>query len=406
MRQVLEQPVFRQAAAWIVEHHDLLVQDVVGVCQVPAPPFGEQARAAHVEARLRQLGLAAVERDPCGNVVCVFREPRPGQAALLVTAHLDTVFPAGTDVRVRREDGRLCAPGIGDNSAGVALLMHVAAALRAAGYRPPHGLAFVANVGEEGLGDLRGMKFLFDHGLAARWPVAAVLVLDGQAGTIAHRGIASRRLEVAFRGPGGHSWSDHGRPSAVHALGRAIAALDALPLPAAPRTTLNVGVVEGGTAVNAIAERARMVLDLRSEDPATLAQVEQRVREAVSRAARRDGAPPAAGAVAVEFRVVGDRPGGGLPEHHPLVHGVAEVARALGIAPRCVASSTDANVPLSRGIPAVALGCVRGRGAHTLAESLEADSLGPGARLALGALLAAGAWVAGRSARRGTAGGS
>lgn len=389
MGSVVQDPRYLRAAAWLEEREDQLVAEAVGICQVPAPPFGEEARAAHVAARLRQLGLDPVEVDPCGNVVCVYRAPGPGEGALLVTAHLDTVFPAGTDVRVRREDGWLCAPGIGDNSAGVALLVQVAAALRATGYRPPHGLAFVANVGEEGLGDLRGMKYLFAEGLAARWPVAAVVVLDGQAGTIAHRGIASRRLEVSFRGPGGHSWSDFGRPSAVHALGRAIAALDALPLPASPRTTLNVGVVEGGTAVNAIAERARMVVDLRSEDAAALAALEAEVRAAVARAAT-----TGRGAVEVEVRVVGDRPGGAIPEHHPLVEALAGAARALGLVPRLVASSTDANVPLARGIPAAALGCVRGRGAHTVGECLEAASLLPGARLALAAVLAAGAWVA------------
>lgn len=394
--EVLRLPAYRAGAAYLDGHAGVLLEDAIAVCQVPAPPFGEGARAEFVAARLRELGFERVDVDAEGNVVCVYREPVAGEPALLVTAHLDTVFPPGTDVTVRREGNRLLAPGISDNSASVALLVHLAAALRAAGYEPPHGLAFVANVGEEGLGDLRGMKHLFAEGLAARWRVGAVLVLDGPLGLISHRGIASRRLEVVYEGPGGHSWSDFGQPSAVHALGRAINALDALPLPSNPRTTLNVGLIEGGTAVNAIAERARMVVDLRSEDPAVLTAVEQRVRAAVARAG--GGLRSSTGSLSVSTRVVGDRPGGGIPEDHPLVQRVVAVTRAFRLKPRCIASSTDANVPLARGIPAVAVGTKQGGGAHTLGEYLVLDSLLPGARYALAVLLSCSEWLAGQSA--------
>src|SRR5690606_38489844 len=237
---------------------------------------------------------------------------------------------------IRRRQGRLLAPGIGDNSASVAALLFLAEGLRRLGWRPPHDLIFLANVGEEGLGDLRGMKHYFRKGTPARRHTRAVLVLDGPLGMISHRGVGSRRLEATFLGPGGHSWGDFGRPSAVHALGRALAAIDALAaeLPTRPRTTLNVGVSSGGTSVNAIAEQTRMVVDLRSESAEALRDLEFRVRRALDEAL--------APRLTVDVKVVGDRPIGGIPDDHPLVRMALAAAHAAGFDARCVASSTDA----------------------------------------------------------------
>ncbi|HEX6988341.1 MAG TPA: M20/M25/M40 family metallo-hydrolase, partial [Bacillota bacterium] len=339
----------------------------------------------------REAGFSQTAIDEAGNVVVPYPagpDSTPARGALVVSAHLDTVFPEGTDVTVRRRQGRLLAPGIGDNSASVGTLLFLAEGLRRLGWQPPHDLIFLANVGEEGLGDLRGMKHYFRRGAPARRHTRAVLVLDGPLGMISHRSVGSRRLEVTFRGPGGHSWGDFGRPSAVHALGRALAALDDLGsgLPAKPRTTLNAGVIRGGTSVNTIAEEASMVLDLRSEAAGALRDLEARVRRTVD-----DALVPR---LKAEVQVVGDRPMGEIPEDHPLVRLAVSAGQAAGLEMRCVASSTDANLPLSLGIPAVTVGTKRGAGAHTLGEFVELDSLVPGFRYAAVVMLAFSRWVA------------
>ena len=388
MRAVLSDPVYLDLVDFVAREQSRYIDTICAVCEVPAPPFGEADRARFVADRFREAGFDQTTIDEVGNVVVPYPGRAPGRDALVVSAHLDTVFPEGTDVKVRRRHGRLLAPGIGDNSASVAALLFLAEGLRKSGWQPPHDLIFLANVGEEGLGDLRGMKHYFRKGAAARRRTRAVLVLDGPLGMISHRGVGSRRLAVSYRGPGGHSWGDFGRPSAVHALGRALAALDALgsSLPASPRTTLNVGMVSGGTAVNAIAEQASMIVDLRSEAAENLRELEARVRRCVE-----DALVPR---LTVDIEVVGDRPMGGIPEDHPLVRLAVAAGQAAGLEMRCVASSTDANLPLSLGIPAVAVGTKRGAGAHTLGEYVEVDSLLPGFAYAASVLLAFSRWVA------------
>ena len=386
VQQILNDPTYRRLADFIERQRDEYIRSICAVCEVPAPPFGEQHRAAFVAERFREAGFTDVAIDEVGNVVIIYPGGNRRAGALVVSAHLDTVFPEGTDVRVRRQGNRLLAPGIGDNSASVASLLFLARGLREAEFTPDHELIFLANVGEEGLGDLRGMKHFFGQGAGAQRQVRAVLVLDGPMGMISHRGIGSRRLAVTYRGPGGHSWGDFGRPSAIHALGRAIAAVDAIQVPTRPRTTFNVGVVQGGTSVNAIAEWARMVIDMRSEDADALAQLESQVRQGIQQALAPD--------LDVEVEVVGDRPIGGIPEDHPLVQLAVAAGRAAGIQVRCAASSTDANLPLSLGIPALALGTKKGGGAHTLGEYVEVDSVVPGFRYAASVLLGFSRWVA------------
>ncbi|MGI6081857.1 MAG: M20/M25/M40 family metallo-hydrolase [Limnochordia bacterium] len=383
---VIDWQIHKQGAVWFEERIDEILEQIVKICEIEAPTFAEQARADYVARVMQGLPRGTTTIDDCGNVLHVFREPEAGQGSLLVSAHLDTVFPAGTDVRVRREGERWYAPGIRDNSASVALMIELARFLGEIDYRPRHGLAFVANVGEEGLGNLKGMKYLFDEGLASHWPVGAALVLDGTLGKICYQGVTSRRFEVTITCDGGHSWYNYGRPSAVHALGRSIARIDALRLPTKPRTTLNVGVIEGGVSVNSIAGRARMLIDMRSQESQALDAVDRAVREAIVQATSDDD-------VHVEIKVVGERPGGSLPEDHPLVRTHAETAAALGVEVNPSWASTDANVPLSKGIPAICIGVARGGALHSPDEYLDTTSVLPGLRYALGALLAFSRWV-------------
>jgi len=371
---------YRSIAAKLQAMHQELTDCTIGITQTPAPPFAEGERAQLVARLYTECG-AQTHLDDCGNVIAVYRAPDPGEQTLLVTAHIDTVFPAGTPVQVRREDGRLHAPGIGDNSASVAILAALIKAMRAEHYQPPCGLVFVANVGEEGLGDLRGMKYLFDSGFVDAWRVGAVIAFDGKIGFVCSQGVTRRRLEMGFTGPGGHSWNDFGIPSAVHAAGRAIANIDAIKVPVNPRTTYTVGMVNGGVSVNSIAGYARILIDMRSEDADALARLEEQVRSA--------GRAAVAGynKLSTAVTVVGDRPGGWLPSDHPLVASAITLLNLKGLAVRWITASTDANVPLSRGVPAVTVGLVKYDRAHTTEECLEEASLVPGACHALAVLL-------------------
>jgi acetylornithine deacetylase/succinyl-diaminopimelate desuccinylase-like protein len=343
-----------------------LEQHLTTITETPAPPFGEAARADLV-ARLWSAAGAAVERDAAGNVVAALpggRGPR-----VLVAAHLDTVFGPGTDVRVRREGERLCAPGIGDNSASLAVL---SAFVERCGpdtddVRPR--LTVAATVGEEGEGDLRGARQLVaDRGASHDLFVA----LDGHLGTIVAQAVGSRRLRATFHGAGGHSWGDYPAPSAVHAAGEAIHALTALRVPAEPRSSLNVGQVWGGTSINAIAQEAGFNLDLRSLDADVLEDLEARARGAIERAARRAGC-------GVDIAQIGDRPVARV-DNAALVACALRALEGADAPPAVVASSTDANAALARGLPAIAFGVYRGGDAHRMSEWVEPASLAEGYR--------------------------
>lgn len=394
--RALASPVYRAMERWIDEHQSDYIQQLIAVTEVPAPPFKEEARARFVADAFRRIGLTDVSIDEEGNVVAVYPagEGQGGTSAqgadevLVISAHLDTVFPEGTDTRVRWEGDRLYAPGVGDNSTHVAALLFIARGLLEAGFRPRRDIVFLANVGEEGLGNLRGMRYFFERGLGAKRRVAATLVLDGRIGFLGTEAVGSRRLSVTYTGPGGHSWGDFGRPSAVHALGRAIAAIAQLKVPEDPKTTFNVGTVSGGTAVNAIAERANMVVDLRSVDGAALAELEAAVRRAIENAAKEEQN------IDVKIDVVGERPGGRIDPGHPLVRLVQAAAERLGVTLTREANSTDANIPQSLGLPAVVFGIKRAGGAHTLQEYMEVPSVWGGLRLAVLALLSTEAWLA------------
>jgi acetylornithine deacetylase/succinyl-diaminopimelate desuccinylase-like protein len=351
------------------EYFDRLLDLAIAIQQVAAPTFAEQRRAELVYTLFQQEGLLDVTLEESGNVLA--RLPGTGQAPpLVVSAHLDTVFPEHTDLSVTREAGRICGPGIGDNALGLAGLFGLVWALRERPARLPGDLWLAANVGEEGLGDLRGMVAVVERfaGLAR-----AFLVLEGMAfGQIYHRGLGVRRYAINTHTHGGHSWVDYGLPSAVHELAHLVTRLAGLALAEQPRTTLNIGLISGGTSVNTIAAEAHCVLDMRSEDAPTLAALAGQV-EALVIAACRPG-------VETDFEVVGQRPVGELPAAHPLVQLAATSLEAQGIAPRLNIGSTDANIPLSRGLPAITLGLTTGGGAHTLHEYILTANLEKGMR--------------------------
>lgn len=342
--------------------------------QIPAPVFKESRRAGFVKEKFINEGLSDVYIDEIGDVFA--RLPGNGSAKpLVVTAHLDTVFPMEADISLRREANRIYGPGIGDNSIGVAGLFGLVWTLaeqesikKVSGEQVtnlPGDVWLVANVGEEGLGDLRGMREVVNH---FNGDVTAYLILEGMAlGQIYYRALGVERYRIEITGPGGHSWVDYGKPSAIHELARLIVKLTGMPLPDTPRTSLNVGVVSGGTSVNTIAGHAQMELDLRSEDEQALAGLIAHVERILE-----EGKIPG---VNIEQQLIGSRPVGALSIDHPLVQLARRELLKIGINPNMAIGSTDANIPLSRGLPAVCIGITRGAGAHTPGEFIYLEPL-------------------------------
>ncbi len=355
------EPTVAKAFRWVETHADQVVEEAIRICEIPAPTFEEAERAAYVKDRFRALGLRDVTIDAAGNV----RGRRPGVGAglgLAVGAHLDTVFPAGTDVRVRRDGSRLLAPGIGDNSVAVASLLALVEALDAGDVRTAGDLHLTCNTGEEGLGDLKGMKaFVAD----VKEQVMALVALEGlKVNRIIHVAVGSRRYRVTFTARGGHSWGHFPSPSAIHIMGRAIAEISRLAVPSDPKTTYNVGVVRGGTTVNTIASEAEMLVDMRSVDIASLADLERRLLAIVERTAA-DGDGHA------RLDLVGDRPAGSIPPDHPVVATAKAAHRALGLQTFTEASSTDLNAALGIGLPGVCISITEGANEHRLDEYIE-----------------------------------
>ncbi|HYL55229.1 MAG TPA: M20/M25/M40 family metallo-hydrolase [Gemmatimonadales bacterium] len=350
---------------------------------IPAPTGAEDRRAARVAELFREIGLGDVTVDHVGNVHGWFGKNGDGAAPVVLAAHLDTVFAADVDVAVERRGHRLEGPGISDNARGLAALVAVAEAMVAARVPTARPILFAATVGEEGSGDLRGVKYLLNgKDVEARHALpqpVAFIALDG-AGLerVIHRALGSKRYHVTFRGPGGHSWAAFGIANPANAVGRATALLADLPAPAAngsrPRTTCAVVRLGGGTGLNSIPQEAWLDLDLRSEDPHALAQLDVTLRAALERAAddenrrRTAGTPP----VRLEMQLVGDRPSGITPRAHPLVQAAVAVNHALGRDAELASASTDANVPIALGIPAIALGAGGKAGdAHLATEWFE-----------------------------------
>ena len=346
-------PVHR-AFHWLHLHQPQLLQWQAELSSIPAPTFEEGARAGWFLECFKTLGLENVHLDDAGNVLAELGGSGAAGQCVLVSAHLDTVFPAGTACVPVEREGRLLGPGICDNAAGLTGLLAMAAALRFAGIVPPVPLLFAANVGEEGEGDLRGMRHLFIEG-EYRGRIAAAIALEGSGtAAVVTKGLGSRRFRLTATGRGGHSWSDAGVPNPIVMLARAVAAMGAMELTESPRTTLNVGMISGGTSINSIPESAWALVDLRSTEAGELAATEARVREVCA---------------GLEWEVVGDRPAAALPEDAPLLQTIRAVDRHLGLRTEQRIGSTDANLPLSLGVPAVAMGAGgTGGGIHTLQE--------------------------------------
>jgi len=363
----------RAAAEKIAGEGDRLAALCVEIQQIPAPTGAEEKRADWVEARFRRLGLADIDRDDALNVYA--RVPgRQSTPALLVSAHTDTVFPAATDltVRVDPETGRIAGPSIGDNSTGLAGLMILAEVL-AGLEQPPVDIWLVANSTEEGLGDLKGIRAAVDR-LQDRLQdrLGAVLVLEGMGiGRIVHAGLGVRRYRIHAAAPGGHSWGDFGSASAIHSLAALVTDITHLNVPQQPRTSYNIGKFEGGTSVNTIAQHASFELDLRSVAPETLAQLDEQVQRLVKRHQRHH--EKAKSGVSFSVETIGNRPAGQIPESHPLMQATSAILAQLGIPERMDVriSSTDANIPLSRGIPSVCIGLTEGGDAHRLSEWID-----------------------------------
>ncbi|HEY0016617.1 MAG TPA: M20/M25/M40 family metallo-hydrolase [Longimicrobium sp.] len=350
------------------------IEDQIAICQIEAPPFKEQRRAEDYRRRLEALGLRNVRIDSVGNVIAE-RPGEPGEPVVVISGHLDTVFPEGTDVTVRREGTTLRAPGIGDDCRGLAILLGIARALDQAQVRTRGTIVFVGTVGEEGAGNLRGVRHLFARELRDR--VDYFISVDGTGLGLTKDAVGSHRYTVTYRGPGGHSYGDFGAPNPVHALGRAIAKISDFSVPTDPRVTFSVGVIEGGTSVNSIAMSAAMQVDMRSVDAGALDALDARLQTALRQALDEENARWSQGdRLTMEIDTIGIRPAGTQPADARIVRAATDAGRALGFDVPAIASSTDANIPIGLGIPAVTIdGGGRGGGAHSLGEWFDtADS--------------------------------
>jgi len=367
---LMQDATVAKALAWVDAHAGQIADEAIRICEIPAPTFDEGERAKYVRGRFEALGLEDVTIDAAGNV----RGRRPGTGAgpgLAMAAHLDTVFPKETNVKVRREGSRLLAPGIGDNSVAIAALLAMVGALNAAGVKTGGDLYLASNTCEEGLGNLKGMRaFMAD----VKDRVAAAIAVEGmKVNRIIHVAVGSRRYKVIYTARGGHSWGHFGSPSAIHILGRAIADISRLEVLTDPKTTYNVGVIHGGTTVNTIAAEADMLVDMRSIDAGSLATLEKRVLDIVERSAREgDGQ--------VKLELVGDRPAGAIPADHPVVQTCLAVHQALGLTTFFEPGSTDHNVPLSMGLPGVCISITEGANEHRLDEYIETGPIPTGVK--------------------------
>lgn len=366
VKRIVDSAEFKRATTFIDGDYDRFVRELIALNEIPAPPFKEAARAKAFLAMLKESGLSDVEIDAEGNAMGLRKGTGAGPM-LAVVAHLDTVFPEGTNVKVKREGTRLHAPGIADNTRGAALLLAVVRAMNAAGFRTAGDILFVGNVGEEGEGDLRGVKFLLHKGKYKDRIKKFVAIDGGEQGTITRGGVGSLRYRVSFKGPGGHSYGAFGLVNPAFAMGGAIAKFSHLQVPAEPKTTFNVGVVSGGTSVNSIPADVQMVVDMRSVSCAELKKVNDAfltlVREAVE---DENGARSTReGKITADPKLIGDRPCGETALDSPIVQAATAAVKAFGLTPSYGVSSTDSNVPMSMGIPAITIGRGIGDRSHS-----------------------------------------
>ncbi len=377
-----EDPAVQAAMDAAKRNEPKFIEEQARICQIPAPPFKEDVRGKELERLFQAAGLKDVRIDKAGNVIGV----RVGAAAhpnLVFSAHLDTVFPEGTDVKVTREGNILKGPGIGDDCRGLVVMLGVIRALDEAKVKTPGTITFVADVGEEGLGDLRGMKELFYSSLKGQ--IDKFISVDGNGLGFTNVGVGSNRYRVTFKGPGGHSFGAFGMVNPIQAMGRAIAKIDAFEVPSNPKTTFNVGRVGGGTSVNAIPFEAWMEVDMRSSDPASLKAVDTKFNAAVKEAAAEENKRwNDRGTITVAAELVGIRPAGSTPMESPIVQTALAVSKSMGIQAKVGEGSTDSNVPMSLHIPAITIGGGgNGTGAHALTEAYDTTDSWMGTQRAL-----------------------
>ena len=379
---LVQNPAVKAALAASKANEERTIEDEIRFCEIPAPSFKESVRGEELKRVFQQLGLQNVRVDAVGNVM----GDRPGASArphVVIAAHLDTVFPEGTDVKVKREGATLRGPGIGDDCRGLAVLVAIIREMKAANVSTPGTITFVANVGEEGLGDLRGVKQLFNETLKGQ--IDKFVSIDGTGVHVTNVAVGSHRYRVTFKGPGGHSFGAFGLANPIGAMGRAIAKINDRQVPKQPKTTFNVGRVGGGTSVNSIPFEGWMEVDMRSSDPASLAAVDasfqKAVDSAVSEENQRWGKP---GMITAVKELVGDRPAGSTPENSPIVRASLEAATVLGFNANLGEGSTDSNMPMSIGVPAITIGGGgRGSDAHALTESFDTTDSWKGTQHAL-----------------------
>lgn len=372
---IMQSPAYRRMAEVLAAEHERTVADIVALTEIPAPPFGEAPKAAHYLEMLRAHGLEDVELDGIGNAMGLRRGAGNGKL-IVVAAHLDTVFPAGTDVRVRREGTKLFAPGVGDDTRSLAVLLAYIRAMDAAGIRTTSDILFVGDVGEEGLGDLRGVRHLFTEGKYKDRIEAFFTVDSPEMEALVVGGVGSKRYRATFRGPGGHSFGAFGLVSPAFAMAQAMLEFSRVAVPARPKTTFSASVFGGGTSVNAIPNEVWVEVDLRSEAPAELDRLERRFLAILDQAVQGENhaRSTAQGAITVEAKLIGDRPAGSTALDSDIVRHCSAALTAHGFEVRHAWSSTDANIPMSLGIPAVKIGSggTSGR-AHSLDEWIDVE---------------------------------
>jgi tripeptide aminopeptidase len=374
---LIDSPPFKEARRFIQSDYDRFARELVTLTEIPAPPFKEERRAQAYLEMLRQLDLTDVEMDAEGNVMGL-RKGTGGGPMLAVLAHLDTVFPEGTDVRVKRAGTRWMAPGIGDDTRGLALMLAIVRAMNAAKFSTVSDILFVGNVGEEGEGDLRGVKYLMQKG-KYKDRIRQFLAIDGgEQGTITRGGVGSKRYRVAFKGPGGHSYGAFGLVNPAFAMGAAIARFADVQVPSSPKTTFNVGVVRGGTSVNSIPSEVSMDVDMRSESCAELKKLDATFLAIVKSAVADENRARSTreGRIDANPQVIGERPCGATPMDSPIVRTTTAVVQAFGLKPSYGNSSTDSNIPMSMGIPALTIGRGPGGRSHSPDEWTDVNPKG------------------------------
>jgi tripeptide aminopeptidase len=378
IERILASPAYKAAAATIDKEHSRLVQEGIQLTEIPAPPFKEEARAKAYEKMFKEIGLSDVKIDEEGNVLGIRKGTRSDGKFVVVSAHLDTVFPEGTDVKVKREGSKLYAPGVGDDTMSLAVILGFVRAMNAANIKTRDDILFVGTVGEEGPGDLRGVRHLFTKGEFKDKIKTFFSVESGPVSTITNGGVGSKRYRVTFKGPGGHSFGAFGLVNPMFALGQAANEFARIQVPASPKTTYSIGLIGGGTSVNSIPLSGWMEVDMRSESVTELKRVEDRMLKIVQEAAEGENYARSTkeGKIAVEAKLIGDRPAGNTDQKSDLVQIAKTAIEAGGYKVTYQWSSTDSNLPMSLGIPAVTIGRMapdKGGRSHSLDEWIDVE---------------------------------